>query len=72
MQSIMSPRHIVITPGANVSLSKIEICGRVASSEISVVASGALARSISLLFVCALWVKAIVLIVTGGFVTEDE
>lgn len=63
---------MILTPGATVSLSKIEICGRVASSLISVVSSGILARSISLLFACAPWVKAIVLIVTGGFVTEDE
>jgi hypothetical protein len=49
----------------------MDICGRVASAK-SVVACGALARSISLLIDPVLWGTAIVLIVAGGFVAEDE
>lgn len=59
----------VITPGGGeVSLSSTDTCGRVASA-ISVVASRALARSISLPLDCVVWATAIVV---GASVAEDE
>jgi hypothetical protein len=60
--------YVIITPGGEVSLSSTDTSGRVASA-ISVVASGALARSISLPLDCVVWATAIAV---GAIVAEDE
>lgn len=62
---------MVITPGFKVSRSNIDTCGRVASG-ITVVVSGSFARSFSLSLDSVLGATAIVVIVSGALVAEDE